>query len=293
MKKPDFIDTCEFSEQELKQLMNLALTLKACARADYYPPLLKNRVLALVLDRPDSLLTAHCAAAMEQLGGRLIPLEIKVEPGNAKLAAKRIASFADCAALCADRHESLLALAKYAAFPVLNCGSTVCTPLTEVGDLVTMFEHLPREKRLEECKLVYDGAATAECASALFMTSKMGLEFAQAAESPEQLKPQVTKIAERQNKKSGGSFTLTSNGAEAYRNADFLKTGPEGAVHAPSVDRPLTLLDPLENRMSVLRAVLLYLMYADPMQRDQLLIEKMRRTLAARLHEVFGFGEAT
>ena len=164
-------------------------------------------------------------------------------------------------------------------------------PLQELSDLVSMYEHLPRERRLEECKLVYEGPGNAECASLLYLTSKIGMQFVQIAPSHQQLKPQATKIAERNIKKSGGAYLITDNAAEGYREANFLRL-PAGSAPSPlASENGVCIIDPFENFVTALRAILLLLLYRDPAARDTLLVEKMRRTLAVKLHEVFGYGE--
>lgn len=293
MRRADFIDTNEYGEQELTELMNLAIALKACAKAGYYPRLIKNSIVAVVSDEPEPFFEAACVTAIRRLGGAANLIHCPLDVKSVKAAARRLGGIADCILVRAKAHESVLALHRYAGVAVVNGGSAFNMPVQELADLVTMYENLPKEKRLEECKLIYAGPASADCASSLFLCSKMGLSFVQVAATAEQLKPQALKIGERNIKKSGGAFLVTDNPLEGFRDADFVKN-PDGRLpeEASLAEKPPVLLPPEENLLSALRAALLVALYQDPAERDALLVEKMRRTLTVKLHAVFGFGEA-
>ena len=291
MRRNDFIDTNEFTEQELINLMNLAIALKACIRADYFPPLLQHRTLGLALGDCGCRMSSAFITAMRQFGGRILFIDRVPEVRDSRRFVENYEPYLDCIAARTNKHEAMLTLSKYASIPVINGGSDFNQPLQELSDLITMFEHLPRERRLEDCKLVYEGPGNAECASLLYLTSKMGMQFVQIAPSHQQLKPQVTKIAERNIKKSGGAYLITDNAAEGFREANFLRLPPGSSPSPLAAENGVFLVDPFSNYVTALRAVLLLMLYRDPAAKDTLMIEKMRRTLAVKLHEVFGYGE--
>lgn len=288
MKRPDFLDTNDYTDVQLSDLMNLALALKAAARAEYYPPLLEKRNVCLLLEGVDQYFFNAYKIALHQLGALRIDITAVLAPESLRRTAETLSMLYDALVIKTERHETVLALAKYADIPVINAGTDYCAPMQEIADLVTMYEHLPKEKRLEECKLVYDGPESALCRSMLFLCSKIGMHFAQIADVPGHLKPPVLKIAERNVKRSGGTYGVTESSQEAYRDADFLRTDAR-PVQAAADGSPHHI-DPLENLGPAIRAVLLFSLYRDPATRDPVLIEKMKRTLSIKLHALFGYG---
>ena len=107
-----------------------------------------------------------------------------------------------------------------------------------------------------------------------------------------ELTPPQLKLAERNVKKSGGTYAVTSNLAEATHGADFLfMDGPLNQRIPPEAEG-LLRVDPAENLVTAYRSLLTCLLYGNPAAREPLLIEKMKRMLAIKLQAIFGFGEA-
>ncbi len=293
MKKQDYVETTEYTEQQILDMMNLGISLKACVRAEYYPPLLRKKCIGLMLPDTPPLYGNMCATAIQQLGGSVSIFDIPLEPPESlRQTAEIISRTFDLVIMRCERHETLLALAKYATIPVVNAGSAFCAPVQELADLITMFEHLPREKKLETCKAVFFGGATTACASALYITSKIGMQFVQATpENAKELTPPQLKLAERNVKKSGGAYAVTPYSPEVFHGADFLFM--EGPLNQklPAGAEGLLRIDPNENRVAAIRSLLTCLLYANPATKEPLLIEKMKRMLAIKLQAIFGFGE--
>lgn len=294
MKKQDFVETTEFSEQQILDMMNLGVALKSCVRAEYFPPLLKRKHIGIMLPDMPRLYYAMTERAVFQLGGTVGTFALPLEPPETlRETAMQLSRTYDLIILRCERHETLLALAKYGEIPIVNALSSFSQPVQEIADLITMFEHLPREKKLDTCKAVFYGPATPACASMLYAGSKIGMQFVQVVpEKGRELTPPQLKLAERNVKKSGGTYAVTPNLAEAMHGADFLfMDGPLNQKVPPEAEGVLRI-DPMENLVTAYRSILTCLLYVNPATREPLLVEKMKRMLAIKLQAIFGFGEA-
>lgn len=293
MRKVDYLDTNELTAQQLSDMMNLAAALKASVRAGYYPALLKKKCVGLMLPDAPPLYAAAAETAVHQLGGHVSQFSLPLEPpARLRETAALLSRTFDLAVVRCERHEALLALAKYAEIPIVNAGSGHARPVQELADLVTMFERLPAEKKLDECKAVFAGGDGPACASALYLCTKIGMPFVQyCSDKAQELKPPVLKLAERNVKRSGGTYTVTANGAEAFRAADFLFMDAPIDERVPPDAEGVLRVDPAENRLAAFRALFTSLLYENPADREPILIEKIKRTLAVKLQAIFGYGD--
>ena len=225
--RKDFIDTADFDQSEMLDIITTARTVRDFIKSGGYLNSMYHKNLAMIFEQKSTRTRVSFEVAMEQLGGHALNLA----PGAIQLGkhetiedtARVLARMCDMIMSRVDRHESIEALAKYATVPVINGMSDKCHPTQGVGDMITIFDHFPAGKQMNQVKVIFVGDATQVCNTLCDMTTKMGMNFVHYGPQNHKIDDAVL-LAGQQNAQRYGGSANWSDDPECLKGADFIYT---------------------------------------------------------------------
>jgi putrescine carbamoyltransferase len=223
-----FIDTQDFTKQELLDMIELTRKIKAADKQGCTPKLLEGASLAMIFEEPSTRTRVSFEVAMSELGGHALYLK----PGEIHLGvretmydtAKVLSRMCDAIEARTLKHSTITELAQYADVPVINGLTDYNHPTQVVCDTLTMIEHMPSGKQVEDLNVTFIGDATNVLSSLMLICTRLGMNFTHAAPQKYQPPAEWEKWARNNCAESGGSLTISGDPLAAVREADFIYT---------------------------------------------------------------------
>ena len=220
-----FLSIADTPGDELVGLLDLAQELKRAWLEGGNEPLLKNKVLAMVFQKPSLRTRVSFDMAMRHLGGDalyLSPNEIGLGKREAIADVSRVLSgYVDAIMARVFDHQHVLELAAHASVPVINGLSDYNHPCQAMADVLTIRERLGQ---LEGLNVTFVGDGNNVAVSLLFACALLGMNFTLAAPEGYQLPPKVIEQAEILAGASGTSIQTLRDPREAVHNANVIYT---------------------------------------------------------------------
>ncbi|MFN8452673.1 MAG: ornithine carbamoyltransferase [Anaerolineae bacterium] len=220
-----FIDLADWSTDDLRQLLDLAVELKQEWRAGGNKPVLRGKALAMVFQKPSLRTRVSFEVGMQHLGGSALmigPQEIGLgKRESIPDVARSLSCFVQGIMARVFDHAHVTELAEWSRVPVINGLSDAQHPCQAMADLLTIYEHFGR---LDGLRVVYVGDGNNVARSLAQAGANFGVHFAIAAPPGYQFSEDdmtgFAEIAER----SGGSLEAYEDPHSAVRKADVVYT---------------------------------------------------------------------
>ncbi|MEE9565708.1 MAG: ornithine carbamoyltransferase, partial [Nitrosopumilaceae archaeon] len=227
LKSKDFLTLDELSQNEIQQLIQFAIKLKKQLKSAKTKPLLKNKTLAMIFQKPSTRTRVSFETAMFQLGGHALHLtsnELQLSRGESiEDTAKTLSRYVDVIMARVYDHKMLDLLAKNSSIPVINGLSNSFHPCQTLADLMTIQE---KKKKLKNLKIAWIGDGNNVCNSLLHGCAKLGINISVA--TPKGFEPDRTVVAKC---KKNTDLEITNNPKDAVKNANVVMTDTFTSIH--------------------------------------------------------------
>ncbi len=222
----DFLAIADFSSLELLEMLDLAVELKKeRAEKGANRPLLKDKKLAMIFQKPSLRTRISFERGMEHLGGSAMyigPAEIGLGKRESIAdVARVVAGYVDMVMARVFEHDHVLELAEWSDVPVVNGLSDYNHPCQAMADALTIYEEFGT---LKDINVTYVGDGNNVAVSLMHVCAKLGANF--TIGNPEGYDMPVPTIEEGQiyAKESGSTITLLNDAQQAVKNADVIYT---------------------------------------------------------------------
>lgn len=227
IKTKDILTLGEIDKKQITQIVDLALKLKKDLKKGTAKPLLKNKTLAMIFQKPSTRTRVSFETGMFQLGGHAIHLssqDLQLSRGETiDDTAKTLSRYVDFIMARVYDHSTIEALAKNATVPVINGLSNSFHPCQILADLMTIKE---KKGKLGGLKLAWIGDGNNVCNSMLYGCSKVGISVSVAA--PKGFEPNHQVVREC---KKLVEIDLTQDPQKAVKGADVVVTDTFVSIH--------------------------------------------------------------
>lgn len=223
--KKDFIAIADYSAEDLKRMLDLAVKLKKEYFEKGNEPILKGKVLAMLFSKPSLRTRISFDMGMRHLGGDALfisPDEIGLGKREAISDVARVLSgYVSGIMARVFAHEHVLELAKWASIPVINGLSDYNHPCQALADVMTIYEKFGH---MDGLKVAFIGDGNNVATSLLHACAKLGMDFTIASPEGYDLSDKVLADAREMAKVSGISIKTLRDPKEAVSGVDVIYT---------------------------------------------------------------------
>lgn len=247
----DLISFADWSIQEIRTVMGVALEAKRRYALGQYEELLRHKTLFMMFFEQSTRTRNSMEAGMTQLGGHahdLTPDKMQITHGESpKDTAKVLSRMGDAISIrnCfyGLGNDYLTTIAEHAEIPVISMQDDLYHPLQAIADLMTMEEHFGTNLRGMKVAVSWAYATThakplSVPQSQILLFPRFGVDVVVANPPEFPLQSSMIERAREFAEAGGGSLTVTDSMDDALAKADVVipKNWGGFAHFAPYVD---------------------------------------------------------
>ena len=226
LKTKDLLTLAELTPKEFAQLIDYSIILKKELK-NGNKPLLKNKTLTMIFQKPSTRTRVSFETGMYQLGGHAINLssqDMQLSRGESiEDTAKTLSRYTDCIMARVYDHGVLEKLSMSSSIPVINGLSNSFHPCQILADFMTIKEKKGKFKGL---KIAWIGDGNNVCNSMIYGCALSDVKLSIA--TPKGFEPDKTVIKESEK---FIDIDLTTDPLKAIKNADVVVTDTYTSIH--------------------------------------------------------------
>lgn len=220
-----FLDLASCSTEELHDLLETALRLKSEWRNGGNQPILRNKTLGMIFQKPSLRTRVSFEMAMKHLGGSAImlgPQEIGLgKRESVPDVARVLSSYVDGIMARVFDHSHVVALAEFSRVPVINGLSDSYHPCQALADIMTIREQFDS---LAGLRLAFVGDGNNVAASVALVCAHFGLTFSIATPEGYEIKSSIRDQAYDIAARNGNALEMVTRPQQAVAGADVIYT---------------------------------------------------------------------
>jgi len=221
----DFLAIADYAPERLQSLLDSAIALKDELQDRGNMPVLKDKVLAMIFQKPSLRTRVSFDMAMRQLGGDalyLSPQEIGLGKRESIADVARVISgYVDIVMARVFAHEHVEELARWASIPVINGLSDYNHPCQAMADALTIYETYGTMKGIN---VTYVGDGNNVAVSLMHVCAKLGANFTIANPEGYEMPEDGVQEGREFARESGSTINLLNDPHQAVQGADVIYT---------------------------------------------------------------------
>ena len=233
IKNKNILTLDELDSKEIEHLLELAIELKKEQKKGHEKPILQNKTLAMIFEKPSTRTRVSFEVGMLQLGGHAITLSsdnLQMSRGETiSDTAKTLSRYVDAIMARVYDHDTLEEFSAYSSIPVINGLSNLYHPCQILADLMTIKEH---KKNLKKIKIAWIGDGNNVCNSLILGCSKLQIVISVA--TPDGFEPSDVAVS---TAKLHTKIEITNDPITAITDADVVMTDTFVSIHNTDKDR--------------------------------------------------------
>lgn len=227
LKTKNLLTLAELTPKEFEGLINESIKLKKELKKSGNKPVLKNKTLTMIFQKPSTRTRVSFEIGMSQLGGHAVHLssnDMQLSRGESvEDTAKTLSRYTDCIMARVYDHDLLEKLSQHATVPVINGLSDTFHPCQILADFMTIKE---KKKKLKGIKIAWVGDGNNVCNSMIHGAALSGAVMSIA--TPKGFEPDKKTVKEAQKLTD---IELTSDPIDAVNSADVVVTDTYSSIH--------------------------------------------------------------